>query len=161
MRRKFQSDSKSAKTFAHFFKKYLTRSSLDSLESFGDGLAELGVALDSSTFSHWKCGSRLPRNRRMMLLILKVFFEHQGLTTTVEANTLLEAAYHGHLTPEEERLVFSASVRQKKPKSGPIFLSSVHLVLPSNLLIKVEALAAEQGVSRTTMINTILEEKLL
>lgn len=151
----------SAKAFAHLFTQYRRRSTLEYLEDFGDALAELGIALDDSTFSNWQRGARLPRQRSILLAVIKVLFVYEGITDALEANLLLEAAHQGYLSPDEEKEIFRVERQHAQSPQGPIYLSSIHLVLPSKLLMRIESLAAEQGISRTTLINSILEDKLL
>jgi len=71
-----------------------------------DALAELNVSLDSSTLSHWQCGTRIPKDRRTLIYVIKILITSDGLKNVAEANALLEAASQGYLTPAERKFLF-------------------------------------------------------
>lgn len=95
-------------SFAVLFKKYLLRSEFDVLSEFGNALADHGYVFDDSTFSRWKNGSRVPRQRGLLLTILGIFRQRGGITTPIEANELLESSGNGYLTDAETGELFPA-----------------------------------------------------
>jgi Cdc6-like AAA superfamily ATPase len=93
------------KSFGALFKKYRLRSEIETLSHFGDLLAEEGVVYESSLFTRWQNGSRLPNDRRTLLSIISIFLKQGGLNHVQEANLLLEKAGYGYLTNKDlERL---------------------------------------------------------
>lgn len=94
-------NSQKPATFAALFKKYRLRSEFESLSDFGDALSQRSLRYEDSIFSHWQKGSRVPRDRNLLLIILKVFVQKGGITNLKEANSLLTAANQGYLSDEE------------------------------------------------------------
>ncbi len=90
-------------SFGELFKKYRLRSEISTLSEFGDLLAEEGLVYETSLFTRWQNGERVPRERKTLLAILKVFSKKEGLQTILEANLLLDAAGHGYLTASEQQ----------------------------------------------------------
>ncbi len=87
--------------FAELFKKYRLRSEIESLEVFGDLLSNEGLVYETSLFTRWQRGDRIPSDRRTLLAIITVFARRMGITTDA-ANRLLEAAGQGYLTESEK-----------------------------------------------------------
>lgn len=90
--------------FAELFKKYRLKSQFVTLTQLADLLAENGFIYDISIFSHWQKGTRVPKNRKLILILLKIFFERGGITTEDEANLLIESTGLGYLTSEEKKI---------------------------------------------------------
>lgn len=88
-------------SFSALFKRYRLRSEVDTLTQFGDLLAEEGFVYETSIFSRWQQGDRVPSDRKVLMAVLRVFIKRGGIRTTEEANTFLEAAEHGYMTPVE------------------------------------------------------------
>lgn len=87
--------------FATLFRRYRLRSEIGTLTQFGDLLAEEGYVYETSMFSRWQQGDRIPACRKLLLAMLRVFIKKGGIRTTAEANTFLEAAEHGYITEKE------------------------------------------------------------
>ena len=51
-------------TFAQLFKKYRLRSEIETLSEFGDLLAEEGIVYETSLFTRWQNGERVPKDRK-------------------------------------------------------------------------------------------------
>lgn len=92
--------------FPYLFKKHRLKSEIESLSKFGNLLAEEGMVYESSIFSRWQGGSRIPCNREVIINILIVFIKHGGINTLNEANGFLESANQGFLTNNELRAIF-------------------------------------------------------
>lgn len=90
--------------FAILFKKYRLRSEIESLAQFGNLLAEEGYVYETSIFTRWQTGNRIPRDRNILLMILKIFMKRGGITMIREANKLLESAGQGYITDKEKTL---------------------------------------------------------
>jgi hypothetical protein len=94
------------KTFAQLFKYYRLRAGFASLAAFADALADKGYFYEDSIFSHWQKGTRTPRKRTVVVIIITIFIEHGGMTSSEEANEFLESAEHGYLTDNERESLF-------------------------------------------------------
>src|SRR5690606_35041963 len=105
--------------FCQFFAVFKARSTLISLEQLANALAELGMALDNSTISHWQRGMRVLRNRDTLLRVIKVFFLHQGIRNMAEANQMLAALDQFPLTPKETAYVVSEEVKLPPQEAPP------------------------------------------
>lgn len=88
-------------TFGVLFKKYRLKSEFSTLAQFGDALAKEGFVYEDSIYSHWQKNVRVPKDRKLLLVIIKIFIDKEGIRTILEANTFLESTGHGYLTPEE------------------------------------------------------------
>src|SRR3990167_5288204 len=92
-------------SFAALFKKYRLRSEIETLSEFGDLLAQEGIVYETSLFTRWQNGERVPRDRRIILEVIKVFVKRNAIQTMLEANSFLSAADLGYLTElEQEQL---------------------------------------------------------
>jgi tetratricopeptide (TPR) repeat protein len=89
--------------FNQLFKRYRLKSEFESLSQFGQAIAEQGRFFDDSTFTHWQNGTRIPKDRGIILTIIKIFILRGGITSFQEANNLLESAGQGYLTETETK----------------------------------------------------------
>ena len=92
-------------TFGSLFKKYRLRSEFSTLASFGNTLAQEGFIYEDSIYSHWQKNVRTPKDRKLLLTIVKIFIQKGGLHSLREANELLNSTGQGYLTDEEVGLV--------------------------------------------------------
>lgn len=88
-------------TFGELFKKYRLRSEFSTLSQFGNALAQEGFIYEDSIYSHWQKNVRVPKDRKLLLALVKIFIERGGIRTAAEANGFLESTGHGYLTSEE------------------------------------------------------------
>lgn len=88
-------------TFAELFRKYRLRSEYETLAEFRDALADEGAYYDHTLFSHWQKGTRVPKNRKLLLQVLSVFIKRRAITTIEEANTFFQSAGQGFLSDDE------------------------------------------------------------
>lgn len=98
-------------TFAELFKKYRLRAEFATLCEFGKALANEGRFYDDSIFTHWQSGKRIPRDRTLLLTILKIFIQRGGITSPEEANEFLASTGFGYLTKEENQKIVSSFFR--------------------------------------------------
>ena len=87
--------------FASLFKKYRLRSEIETLSEFGDLLAQEGLVYETSLFTRWQNGNRVPKDRKILLVILEIFIKKCGLKSIDEANEVLESTGQGYLTKSE------------------------------------------------------------
>ncbi len=88
-------------TFGELFKKYRLKSEFSTLSQFGNALAQEGFIYEDSIYSHWQKNVRVPKDRKLLLALIKIFIEREGVQTIKDANEFLESAGQGYLTSEE------------------------------------------------------------
>ena len=89
-------------TFAELFKKYRLRSEIETLSQFGDLLAQEGLVYENSLFTHWQKGDRVPKDRKVVLALIKLFANREGIKTFDEANMFMASTGLRELTKEEK-----------------------------------------------------------
>ncbi len=102
--------------FAIYFKKFRLKSEFETLKEFAKALANEGLVYKTSLFSHWQSGKRTPRNRKLLINIIKIFVEKGGISSVAEANLFLESANQGYLTQPEKQIFL------KKFTNAPMLL---------------------------------------
>jgi hypothetical protein len=97
----FMTDKKA--TFASAFKELRLRAGISTLRILFGLLADSGFVIEESTLSRWQGGTRIPKNRELVLELIKIFVERFALTTVNEANYFLRLAGLVALSELEER----------------------------------------------------------
>lgn len=87
--------------FKDLFKKYRLRSGIATLSDLTKELVNEGWTFEESLLSRWQGGSRIPRDRKVLLALIRIFIKREGITTIREANELLESADQGYITESE------------------------------------------------------------
>ncbi len=100
-------------SFSTLFKKYRLRSEIETLAEFGDLLAQEGFIYESSIFTRWQKGDRVPSERRVILKMISIFITNEGVTTLSQANSILESLGMSYLTEAEIRDLPTISTSQK------------------------------------------------
>ena len=93
-------------TFSTFFKTYRLRAEFVSYSAFANALAQKGYIYESSIFSHWQKGTRIPTNRHLLLKMIEIFIERKAIQTLHEANEFLASTGLGYLTNHESQTLF-------------------------------------------------------
>jgi putative hydrolases of HD superfamily len=88
-------------TFGELFKKYRLKSEFSTLTQFGNALSQEGFIYEDSIYSHWQKNVRVPKDRRLLLSMIKIFIERGGILTIRDANLFLESTGQGYLTQDE------------------------------------------------------------
>ena len=107
--------------FKDLFKKFRLKSGFATLGEFGKALAEEGLIYEDSLLSRWQKGSRIPKERQILIALIKIFIEKEGITAIKGANNLLESAGQGYLT-EKELIEISKSPTLNRPVLSPLDL---------------------------------------
>lgn len=94
-------------TFAAIFRRLRVLSGFFSLTYLSDQLYYEGLNIDQSILSRWQTGNRVPRCRRTILIIIKMFYLNGGIENENAANEMLEAADMGYLTNKEKAEIFN------------------------------------------------------
>jgi len=87
--------------FKNLFLKYRLRSEFETLNDFGNALADLNFIYENSIFSHWQKGTRIPKDRNLLLVLIKLFIERKAMVSLKEANEFIASTGQGYLTDEE------------------------------------------------------------
>lgn len=95
------------KEFADLLRSYRYLSGLSTLQDLSDALNDEGIFLGISELSRWQTGKRQPKDRQVILTILKVFIKANAVTSTHQADVLCEAAGMGCLTTQEKEALFT------------------------------------------------------
>ncbi len=96
-------------TFGELFKKFRLRSGFVSLRDFADALAEKGFIFEDSLFSHWQKNTRTPKDRKLLLAVIKIFITRKGISSIKDINNLLESVNQSYLTEQEAEEVTAHS----------------------------------------------------
>jgi len=89
-------------SFTKLFKKYRLKSQFITLKELGDTLSASGFFFEDSTLSKWQIGDRIPNDRKILLVLIKIFAENGGITNINEADQFFESAGFGYLTQKEK-----------------------------------------------------------
>lgn len=96
--------------FSELFSMFRFKSGLSKAVDFGRELAGEGFIFEDSTFSKWKNGSRVPRDRNLILAIISVFVRKGGVVSLDDANSLLMSLNQRALNNEEKSRIVSKLV---------------------------------------------------
>lgn len=94
------------KEFSNLFKIYRLKSGISTLRELCDCIADEGLFIEESTLSRWQSGSRLPKDRKILISLIKIFIVNNAITLSREANEFLLSAKQMELS-EKESLDFN------------------------------------------------------
>lgn len=80
---------------------YRKKAGLSTLSQFADALSDVGLLYSESLLSRWQKNNRLPKDRQVYLLLLKILIEKHAINNIFEANQLLASANMGFLSSSE------------------------------------------------------------
>src|SRR4030042_2158969 len=92
---------KDFRTFGYLFRKFRLKAGYATLIELGEALAKEGIVVEDSTLSRWQNGSRTPKTRQILLQLIKILHDHEGIESITEANLLMETTGLGYLTDSE------------------------------------------------------------
>jgi hypothetical protein len=90
-----------AKSFSEAFKKLRLQSGIDTLHELCELLIGSDFFLEESTLSRWQSGNRIPKNRKLILGLIKIFAIRKAISTVEDANKLLYLTGLTQLSDEE------------------------------------------------------------
>lgn len=123
-------------TFGELFKKYRLKSEFSTLAQFGDALAKEGFVYEDSIYSHWQKNIRVPKDRKLLLALIKIFIEKKGMHSLHSANMFLESAGQGYLTHEELGVVAQNSHFQEETITPENALSFLLTTIQSKQIVR-------------------------
>lgn len=133
--------------FGFLFKKYRLASGFATMREFGEELAARGFVFEDSLFSHWQKNRRIPKEKKLLLAIIKIFIEKEGINSTQKINEFLAAAGWGYITPEENNYLMG-----KKP----VFVKKT--IKPKKLLEFLNQTAKSKKLLRTGWIREKIKD---
>lgn len=101
----YTSSESTLATFPELFRSYRVISGFHSLQQISDALNEEGIVIDPPELSRWQTGKRYPKDRKTILLLIKVFVRYKAIVSIKQANHFCASAGCGYLT-ELEALEF-------------------------------------------------------
>lgn len=123
-------------TFGELFKKYRLKSEFSTLTQFGNALAREGFIYEDSIYSHWQKNVRIPKNRALLLILIKIFIEKGGIQSIRDANIFLESAGQGYLTREELVVVAKKAQFQEDSTTPENALSFLLTTIQSKRIVR-------------------------
>jgi tetratricopeptide (TPR) repeat protein len=143
--------------FAKLFKRYRLRSEFETLSEFGDVLADHNLIYENSIFSHWQKGTRVPKDRKLIYTIIKIFSDRKGIVNEDEANSFMASTGLGYLTKseiEELTLPIKKLIPFQVPRKNDIFIGREDIILSCEDELKngnVVILTGQPGVGKTSL----------
>ncbi len=91
--------------FSQLFKFYKLKSGYKTFSQLAHKLESKGFKYDLSLFSHWQRGSRVPKNRELLLLLIEIFAKSGAMKFQEQADTLLQSANNKKLNNAELKML--------------------------------------------------------
>lgn len=88
-------------TFGSLLKKYRLLAGFKTLKQLADALTDEGLIYSESLLSRWQKNSRLPKDRDVFLILIKILVAHRAIKNVYQANQFLSLAGMGYLSPTE------------------------------------------------------------
>jgi hypothetical protein len=103
---------KKYKNFAALFNSYRLKAGYETLVQFAAALSEEGYAYEDSIFSRWKNGDRIPRNRKVILAVIKLFIKRGVISSKKQVNNFLLSLDQRDLTDFEAHQLFTYQIKK-------------------------------------------------
>ncbi|MCX7996424.1 MAG: NB-ARC domain-containing protein [Patescibacteria group bacterium] len=154
--------------FPALFRKFRLRSEFETLAEFGDTLAERGIVYDASIFSHWQKGSRIPKDRTVLLKVIALFAERGGIETPQDANALMSSVGLGYLTDAElstlalrspQRAPFQAPRLPEPFIERPVLLAAAATRLTAGGIVVLQGIAASGKTALAIRLAHLLRDE--
>lgn len=92
--------------FGSLLKEFRLKSGFVHLSQLSQNLEMYGFFYDCTVLSRWQTGERVPTNRKLLIILVKIFVERNAIKNIQEANSFLESANQGYLTDKEKTFCF-------------------------------------------------------
>lgn len=153
--------------FAVLFKKYRLKSEIETLSEFGNLLAEEGYIYEDSLFTRWQKGQRVPKDRKVLIIIIELFAKRGGINNIIEANRFLESTDSRDLNEEESSRIGEYFIKntQTLPEQTEIFVGRELIVKEIIWMLlnnKQILLYGQPGIGKTAIairIGHLLKDK--
>jgi transcriptional regulator with XRE-family HTH domain len=98
--------------FGRLLKKYRNIAELYTLEEFAKRLADEGLIYSVSSLSRWENNHRIPNDRQLLLILLKIFIAEEAITEVWQAQEFLGGSGFGYLTSNELAELFEWKIEK-------------------------------------------------
>lgn len=157
-------DTRTKHTFGELFKLFRLRAGIETLSSFANMMAEHGMVYENSLYSRWQRNERIPRDRKVVLLVAKILNEHKGIASKDEVNLLLESVDQRELTEEElHQFQFDELVTHTLKPTTTTSEKTTHILTTlkrSLLSTKITYLILAMFIVQTAMFSWVWNEQL-
>lgn len=165
-------------TFGSLLKHYRILAGFKTLKQLADALTDEGLIYSESLLSRWQKDSRLPKDRDVFLILIKIFITQKGIKNVYQANQLLSSAGMGYLSIEEvNSLLLSNRIKLElemdlyekfSPRHTPVNqqqpdedqLIKISLSLPKNLDRYLDWVSLQYKTSRAESLRQILDKQI-
>lgn len=154
-------------TFGQLLKKYRKKAGLKTLSKFADALADEGLVYSESILSRWQKDKRLPKDRQVFIVILKVLIAYGAITNIFQANKLLSCADKGYLSSDEvkdllvdDELELDMSLYQQEEHTVNKKLVKISLVLPRSMNRYLEWVSEQYETSKAEVFRDLIDKDI-
>ncbi|MDH5532822.1 MAG: helix-turn-helix domain-containing protein [Candidatus Pacebacteria bacterium] len=156
-------------TFGTLLKRYRKRAGFKTLASFADALADEGLVYSESILSRWQKGSRLPSDRKVYIIILRVFIAYGVIKNIYQANQLLSLANKGFLSSIELKellgegdLELDMNLYEEDHDNDEIEekLVKISLVLPKNMSKYLDWVSGQYETSKAEVFRGLIDNDI-
>lgn len=155
-------------TFGDLLKRYRKLAGFKTLKQLADALADEGLIYSESLLSRWQKDSRLPKDRQVFLILIRLFVRRQAMGNIYEVNQLLSLAGMGFLSPDE---VGSLLVGKNLELEMHLYdqsadsvvdggLVRISLVLPRNLNRYLDWVSSQYKTSKAEVFRKMLDRQM-
>ncbi|MFO0703913.1 MAG: NB-ARC domain-containing protein [Patescibacteria group bacterium] len=143
-------------TFGSLFKKYRLLAGYDSVSSFAEELANRGYPFEDSIIYKWQSGQRVPKEREIILTIIKIFIDKKVVLSEENIQQLLFSLDQRPLKEDELNFigVDNSSIPFQAPKETNIFIGREEIMASIDALdlaSKVVVLSGLSGTGKTAL----------
>ncbi len=114
-------------SFAKLFKQYRLKSGISTLKEFNSLLREYGYKFEESILSKWQNGSRVPKDRKLVIEILKIFTKNGCNLSTEDMDNFLIVTNLPALSKDEKMEISPALVNPISPTNSYFIASDVEM----------------------------------
>lgn len=156
-------------TFGNLLKRYRKRAGFKTLASFADALADEGLVYSESILSRWQKGSRLPSDRKVYIIILKVLIAYGVIVNIYQANQMFSLAGKGFLSVKEVKellgdgdLELNMNLYKEAHGNDEIEekLVKISLVLPRNLSQYLGWVSGQYETSKAEVFRGLIDKDI-
>jgi len=160
-------------TFGELLKRYRQQAGFKTIKQLVDALTDEGLIYSESLLSRWQKDLRLPKDRDVFLILIKIFISHKAIQNVYQANQFLAAAGMGYLSPSEVHLLLSKGElelemelceqnfdRASNSQISDDQLVKISLVLPKHLDRYLEWVSYQYKTSKAESLRQILDKQI-
>jgi hypothetical protein len=155
-------------TFGSLLKRYRKRAGFRTLSNFADALADEGLVYSESVLSRWQKDSRLPKDRMVFIIIIRVLIAYGAISNIYQANKLLSSAGQGFLSSDEvsellsrDELELNMSLYQENTNiEEDEKLVKIALILPRNMNKYLDWVSDQYETSKAEVFRKLINQEI-